>query len=573
MQRLPLEVRTLPQRALDVTPENQFWDSFELQSSKSHFGQIKHVHICPQPPHDIAISCMDQVAVYDGATYALLFRDMHFKAGVNCCQFRSDGQLFVASGNDPIVRVWSRNVGFVRLMRGHTAAVNYVAFCPNKVNVLSTSDDMTARIWDLATQETSAILTGHTDYVKAGGVHPTNDRILATGSYDRTLRIWDTRASEESCALVLHHPDPVEALAWHPSGNFVAAGAGDSLYVWDVVSNRVQRVTEPQSPPPAETSEIFGAAAVASAAASSGPRPAFTAANHQRAITTVAYDESGARLLTGALDDFVKVYATSTCTVVHSFAFSAGVQAVALSPDDRTLVVGMADGKVAIHARSTRLFRPKEKEEDDLFEAHGGFLFKPEPRHSWRRTVNAAPTAEDLRIESLRWRRLKPYDTHLVKFRYHRALDEAIEYEKSHRKKDPSEEPRLVVMTVLEELYRRNGLRIALHGRTDAELLPTLRFIERNILDPRYSATLTDVMEVILEIYAGVLSQSPKVEQYLTSILQKVRRQLRFLREMALVEGMVDGILASTAAQAARRERLLRQPADLSADSRVAVSA
>lgn len=61
--------------------------------------------------------------------------------------------------------------------------------------------------------------------------------------------------------------------------------------------------------------------------------------------------------------------------------------------------------------------------------------------------------------------------------------DTALQMHKAARGQE--EESRLVVLTVLEELYRRNALRIALNGRTDAQLQPLLRFLSEVILDPR----------------------------------------------------------------------------------------
>eukprot|EP00667_Euglena_gracilis_P006951 EG_transcript_7023 len=407
---------------------------------------------------------------------------------------------------------------------------------------------MTAKVWDLASQEAIATLKGHGDYVRAGGPHPTNPNLVATGGYDKIVHIWDLRVETGAAALQLRHREPVETLVWHPSGNFLASSAGNTVYVWDVVSGRAQQM---DSSPPLATDDIFG-----ERSATAGVQPTFSACNHQRAIPALAYNSSGSRLLSGGLDNFVKVYSTVTYAVVHSMAYPAPVQAVALSPDDRTLVVGMVDGKVAISRRPVRPKRPEKK--DELFEAPGGHLFQPEERHRWRRVIQTAPSQEDLTIEMERRKRLEPYDRCLVKFRYHKALDTALQMHKAARGQE--EESRLVVLTVLEELYRRNALRIALNGRTDAQLQPLLRFLSEVILDPRYCPIVAAVLEVVMEIYAGVINQSPVCESLLHLLLAKLKKQLRYLREMALVDGMLDCMMNANAIQAARTRQLLRPP-------------
>jgi WD40 repeat protein len=55
--------------------------------------------------------------------------------------------------------------------------------------VLSISGSL-ARLWDAATGEAVATLTGHTDVVRAVAFSPEGKRVL-TGSDDNTARLWD----------------------------------------------------------------------------------------------------------------------------------------------------------------------------------------------------------------------------------------------------------------------------------------------------------------------------------------------------------------------------------------------
>ena len=57
------------------------------------------------------------------------------------------------------------------------------------------------------------------------------------------------------------------------------------------------------------------------------------------------------------------------------------------------------------------------------------------------------PSADDHEVTRQRKSRLRPFDSNLRKFRYHDALDAALE------SRDP-----VVVVTVLEELIHRGGV-------------------------------------------------------------------------------------------------------------------
>ena len=65
-----------------------------------------------------------------------------------------------------------------------------VAWSPDGTRLATGSDDETVRIWDPATGQTTATLTGHTDWVTAVAWSP-DGTCLATASDDKTVRIWD----------------------------------------------------------------------------------------------------------------------------------------------------------------------------------------------------------------------------------------------------------------------------------------------------------------------------------------------------------------------------------------------
>ena len=59
------------------------------------------------------------------------------------------------------------------------------------------------RIWDAATGQERATLTGHADEVRAVAVAP-DGSWLATGGDDGTVRIWDVATGQQRAALTGH---------------------------------------------------------------------------------------------------------------------------------------------------------------------------------------------------------------------------------------------------------------------------------------------------------------------------------------------------------------------------------
>jgi hypothetical protein len=100
-------------------------------------------------------------------------------------------RLVLTGSADNTARLWDAATGeAVATLTGHTAAVRAVAFSTDGKRVLTGSDDNTARLWDAATGEAVATLKGHTAPVWDVAFSPDGKRVL-TGSADNTARLWD----------------------------------------------------------------------------------------------------------------------------------------------------------------------------------------------------------------------------------------------------------------------------------------------------------------------------------------------------------------------------------------------
>ena len=121
----------------------------------------------------------------------------------------------------------------------HTDAV--MALSWNKVHrqvIASGSADCTVKLWDVTLANTSkacaATLTHHKDKVQSVLWHPQEGTLLATGSYDRTVALVDARATENVKSVRI--PGDCEALAWDPHNThcLTAASEDGTVRCWDV---------------------------------------------------------------------------------------------------------------------------------------------------------------------------------------------------------------------------------------------------------------------------------------------------------------------------------------------------
>jgi WD40 repeat protein len=71
-----------------------------------------------------------------------------------------------------------------------------VSFSPDGLSIVSGSWDKTVRVWDVTTGEEKAKLEGHSDYVTSVSFSPDGLSIVS-GSADKTVRVWDVSTGEE----------------------------------------------------------------------------------------------------------------------------------------------------------------------------------------------------------------------------------------------------------------------------------------------------------------------------------------------------------------------------------------
>ena len=86
----------------------------------------------------------------------------------------------------------------------HTAAVQDVAFSPDGRMLATGSNDAAVRLWDVSTQRLMAVLKGHTGTVNGVTFSP-DGRTLTSASEDGTLRFWDPdpqRVTARACRLI-----------------------------------------------------------------------------------------------------------------------------------------------------------------------------------------------------------------------------------------------------------------------------------------------------------------------------------------------------------------------------------
>jgi WD40 repeat protein len=274
-------------------------------------------------------------------------------AAVTALAFSPDHRILASGSHDRTIRLWDLKTGRqLSLLRGHGAAIYWLNFSPDGQVLASRSEDGLVKLWqatpglenntltgsrsglgdvalspdgrclasvgvstfavdlgDLSTGSWTR-LNGHSSDVVGAAFSP-DSQILATGSHDQTVRLWDVSAHQAVATLT--NGFPLGSLAFSPDGRTLIVGGSKhhfrvggraGLQFWDVPSRQATGTV------PGDTSDIVA----------------------------VALSVSGALLATGHKDGPVSLWDAQTRRLLHRFWEQSG----------ESLIIGGQSGKLVI---------------------------------------------------------------------------------------------------------------------------------------------------------------------------------------------------------------------------------
>jgi coatomer subunit beta' len=124
----------------------------------------------------------------------------------------------------------------IKEWEAHTDYIRYLEIHPNRPFVISSSDDMSIKLWDWERDfECIQIFEGHVHYVMMIKINPRDTNIFASASLDRTIKVWGLTAGTSHFSLDAHERG-VNCIDYYPGGDkpYLLSGADDrTIKIWD----------------------------------------------------------------------------------------------------------------------------------------------------------------------------------------------------------------------------------------------------------------------------------------------------------------------------------------------------
>ncbi len=202
-------------------------------------------------------------------------------------------------------------------LKGHTGWVRAVAFFPNGFSLASGSYDRTLKLWNTRDNQAFGTLSNHLGSISginAIAVHP-NGNTFAIACIDKSIKLWNFR-SGKPVRNIEAHAGQVYSVAYSPDGNtLISASADKTLKLWNWRKGELLQTFE----------------------------------GHQDKVVSVAFYPDGKRIASASFDKTIKIWDVNTGKSVLSMTgHAAPVNAIAFSPDGKLLASGSQDQTIKI---------------------------------------------------------------------------------------------------------------------------------------------------------------------------------------------------------------------------------
>ena len=545
--------------------EKTFWDT--RLTKDEQFRDIGSIDSIDYNPHDshydqLLITSLARISMYDSNSLEVIrtYRtNTQFQVYGGCFR-KNDGRLIATGSEEGKVFIFeSQNTNPLRIF-DLKSPTHRVLFMDNQL--VTFSDDQAVRLIDIGSGSTlktygnpassvrlndlqkasmpqrqttvvsndpsatfNSANTFHTDYVRCGCLV---DKLIASGSYDNTVKLWDPRSDDIKPVMGYTHGHSVEGFCTRRDTLLISVG-GNKLHVFDMVAGKTLTSLIPK---------------------------------HHKTITCVSnYDDK--YLLTGALDGYLNVL-DFNYEYVTRFNYE-DAQILSLATNPKLLAIGFNNHNV--HVKKFKDFIKKSNNEMAELEKIQSGYFGPnmvtryiheaiaenqDPIATQRALMaikqkKTPVTLEDVgglydsveipRLTPARSARRPLFMKFLRRFQHREALDSVLRGGKAFDAAD--------VIYLLQELIRRDKIRVAFAKCLRPIVL--MRFLCSQLGDVRHNRLALDCSLILVDQYLNdrslIQHNNPKFWQSVDHLLAAVDEELNVINSCVSISAQLNTVI------------------------------